>query len=299
MRRGKPIDALKTYYYLTKPGIIRGNALAATAGFLLATPDRSFNIGLFALMLLGLSLIIGSGCVFNNVLDRRIDAAMARTKKRALVTGRVSTRAALIFATLLGVIGFATLIVGTNLLTASLAAVGFIFYVIMYGLAKRRTPWGTEVGSVSGAIPPVVGYCAVSGQFDLGALLLFLILVFWQMPHFYAIAMYRLSDYRAAKIPVLPQVKGIAITMRRMIIYATASVITIFTLPITGATTWLFGLVTGLVGIFWLQKVFAGPRTKNHEAWAKTVFRTSLLVLLTLCLMSAVDYIVRSIMAQA
>jgi heme o synthase len=125
--------------------------------------------------------------------------------------------------------------------------------------------------------------------------LLFLILVFWQMPHFYAIAIYRAPDYRAARLPVLPAVKGMATTVRRMIIYATASVTTIFALPLTGATTWLFGLVTGLVGIFWLQKVFAGLRTKDYEAWAKTVFRTSLLVLLTLCLMSVVDLIVRSL----
>jgi protoheme IX farnesyltransferase len=289
------LGTLRTYYRLTKPGIIRGNALAASAGFFLATPARSFSPGLFALMLIGLSLVIGSACVFNNVLDRRIDAVMARTKKRALVTGRVTTPAALIYATILGVAGFTALALATNLLATVLAAVGFIFYIALYGLAKRRTPWGTEVGSISGAIPPVVGYSAASGRFDIGALLLFLVLVLWQMPHFYAIAIYRLSDYQSAKIPVLPAVKGIAVTVRRMIIYVCAFVVAVVALAVAGPATRLFGLVVGIVSVFWLRKVLAGLHATDHEAWAKSIFRFSLLVMLTVCLMSGVDLIVRSL----
>jgi heme o synthase len=289
------LDTLKTYYHLTKPGIIRGNALAAAAGFFLATPSRAFSAELFALMLIGLSLVIASACVFNNVLDRSIDARMARTKARALVTGRVTTPVAIAFAGLLGVAGFAVLVTTTNLLATLLAATGFIFYVVLYGLAKRRTPWGTEVGSISGAIPPVVGYCAVSGQFDIGALLLFLVLVFWQMPHFYAIAIYRLSDYQSANIPVLPAVKGAAVTVRRMIAYACAFVVSVIALAVIGPATWLFGLVVGLVGVLWLRKVIAGLRATDHNAWAKKVFGFSLFVMLTLCVMSGVDLIVRSV----
>ena len=289
------LGTLKVYYRLTKPGIIRGNALAAAAGFFLATPGRSFSVGLFAFMLMGLSLVIASACVFNNVLDRGIDAQMARTKKRALVTGHVTISVALVYATIIGAAGFTVLALGTNLLATLLAATGFIFYVAIYGLAKRRTPWGTEVGSISGAIPPVVGYCAVSGQFDTGAMLLFLVLVFWQMPHFYAIAIYRLSDYQSAKIPVLPAVKGAQVTVRRMTAYASAFVAAIIALAVFGPATWLFGLACGLMGILWLRKILAGRHVTDHEVWAKSVFRFSLLVMLTVCVMSGADLIVRSL----
>jgi len=162
------INTLKTYYYLTKPGIIRGNAVTAAAGFLLAAglhPD----LGLFLATLVGLSLIVASACVLNNCLDRRIDAAMARTQRRALVRGLVSTRAAIIYATILGLTGAALLAAFTNLLTLGLALFGLFAYVVLYGIAKRRTVHGTVVGSISGAVPPVVGYTAVTGSLDHGA----------------------------------------------------------------------------------------------------------------------------------
>lgn len=288
-------NTLVTYYRLTKPGIIRGNALAAAAGFFLATPAGGFDAALFILMLLGLSLVIASGCVFNNVMDRRIDAAMARTKQRALVTGRVAVSFALVYASLLGLAGFTVLGVFTNLLTTVLAAVGLVFYVLFYGWAKRRSLWGTEVGSISGAIPPVVGYAAVSGRFDLGALLLFLTLVFWQMPHFYAIAVYRLSDYKSAGLPVLPAVKGATATVHRMVAYIWAFVVSLVALAAAGPGTWLFGIVTVTVSLFWLRKALTGLHTDNPEVWAKGIFRFSLLVMVTFFLMSGLDLIFRSI----
>jgi len=200
---------LKAYYRLTKPGIIYGNLLTAAAGFLFASKWHIVP-GLFAATLAGTSLVIAAACVYNNYIDRNIDKRMARTKKRALVQGTISGKHALIFATMLGVLGFALLLAYTNTLVTVIGVIAFIDYVVLYGISKRRSVYGTIVGSISGAAPIVAGYVAVTNQFDLGALLLFFILVYWQMPHFYGIAMYRFDDYKAAGIPVLPVQKGMA-----------------------------------------------------------------------------------------
>ncbi len=211
----------KAYYQLTKPGIIYGNAITTVAGFFLASKGH-FNLGLFLAALIGISLVIASGCVFNNYIDKDLDATMERTKNRALVTGAISVRGAIVFGAILGLLGLATLGLLTNTLTAEIALLGLFFYVVLYSLAKRRSVYGTIVGSISGAVPPVVGYCAVTGRFDLGALILFLILVFWQMPHFYAIAIFRQQDYTAAGLPVLPVVKGLRTTKIHILFYILA-----------------------------------------------------------------------------
>ena len=194
---------LKDYYYLIKPGIIYGNAINTAAGFFLAAKG---NIDFLLLLktLGGSSLIIASACVFNNYIDRDIDSKMTRTKNRTLVRGAVPDPIALLYGSLLGVIGFGVLIIYTNVLTVLVGATGMFFYVVMYSIWKRRSPYGTLVGSISGAVPPVAGYSAVTNSLDVGALILFLVLVFWQMPHFYAIAIRRREEYKEAGIPVLP-----------------------------------------------------------------------------------------------
>jgi len=215
---------IKDYYSLTKPGIIFGNAIPAVAGFFLASKGHP-NAGLFIAMLVGISFVIASACVFNNYIDRDIDKFMARTKKRALPTGIISGRNALLYAIVLGVIGFSLLLFYTNLLTTFVGFVGFFVYIVLYGISKRRSVYGTIVGSIAGAVPPVVGYVAVTNNFDMGALLLFLILVIWQMPHFYAIAIFREDDYAAASIPVLPIKQGIKATKIHMVLYIAAFLI--------------------------------------------------------------------------
>src|SRR6185437_15386626 len=170
-------SVLRTYYRLTKPGIVYGNSITAAAGFFLASRGH-VDWGKFLAMLVGLALVIASACVFNNYLARHIDTRMDRTKKRALAIGAISHRAALIYASALGLTGLLILAVFTTWLATLCALAGHVLYVAAYGYTKRRTPWGTEVGAISGAAPPVVGYTAVTGHFDAGALILFLILVF-------------------------------------------------------------------------------------------------------------------------
>lgn len=196
---------------LTKPGIILGNIITTLGGFALASRGQ-IDFVLLLYTLLGLGLIIASAGVFNSYIDRFADAKMERTKNRPLVRGEISNQKALLFGTFLGLVGVFVLALKTNPLTVFVALSGFSIYLILYAFMKYHSFYGTLVGSLAGAVPPVVGYCAVSNTFDAGAVLIFLMLVLWQMPHFYAIAIYRQEDYAAASIPVLPIVKGMEAT---------------------------------------------------------------------------------------
>lgn len=281
-------NRLKAYYYLAKPGIIRGNAITAIAGYFLAA-GWQFNWQLFLAMLFGLSLIIASACVFNNYIDRDIDKLMERTKKRALVTNSISASSALIYGTLLGFIGALLLAVYTNTLTLLIALFGFFAYVVLYGYTKRHTVHGTVIGSISGAVPPVVGYSAVTNRLDTGALLLFLILVFWQMPHFYAIAIYRLKDYAAASIPVLPAVKSLRSTKFHIVLYILAFIAASVSLTLFNYTGMVYFIVTALLGLNWLRLSLQGFGAKNDELWARKVFQFSLVVITVLCIMIIIN----------
>lgn len=278
------------YIKLTKPGIIMGNAITAAAGFMLASRGH-FNPWLFLAAILGLSLIVAAGCVFNNYMDRDTDKKMSRTQTRALATGSISVQNALIFAIILGVLGVSVLALFTNLLTLFIALTGFVIYVFFYGLLKYRTMYGTEIGSIAGAVPPVVGYCAVSHQLDGGALLLFLIIALWQMPHFFAIALFRSKEYAAASIPVLPLVKGIQMTKIRMVFYTLAFIASTLLLTFYGYTGYLYLTITILLGLTWLLLCLKGFKAPSNERWAHKMFRFSLIVVTILCIMISIDVI--------
>ncbi len=247
------------------------------------------DFGLLVSVLMGISFVIASACVFNNYIDRDIDKKMARTNKRALASGVVSARGAMIYATILGVLGFLVLAVFTNLLTVILGVVGFFFYIVLYGISKRRSVHGTVVGSVAGAVPPVAGYTAVTNQLDSGALLLFLILVFWQMPHFYSIAVRRLKDYRAAELPVLPVKKGVKNTKIQILIYILAFIVAVIMLSVLGYTGYVFMLVMVTLALVWLWKGALGFKTRNNELWARNMFLFSLVITLSLSVMLSLN----------
>jgi len=273
----------RTYYQLTKPGIIRGNAVPAIAGFFLASRG-DVSYWLLLETLLGISLVIASACVYNNYIDREIDRKMARTKNRALVTGAISKRSALAYATVLGLIGFIVLAAYTNWLTVIGGVIGLFFYVVVYGYAKRKSVHGTLVGSISGAMPPVAGYIAVSDHLDAAAITLFLILVFWQMPHFYAIATYRRNDYKAAGLPVLPVVKGIEIAKRDILLYILAFGVAAVSLSFFAHTGPLYFIVAIGLTLFWFMSGFHGFGANDDNSWARKMFGISLLVMLVLCI---------------
>ena len=214
---------------------------------------------------------------------------MERTKKRALVTGEISGKSALLFAAILGIAGVSILMIFTNALTVAIAGIGFFVYVILYSLWKCRTIYGTAIGSVAGAVPPVVGYCAVSNQFDMGALIFFTMMVLWQMPHFFAIAIYHFDDYKAASIPVLPLVKGSFRAKIHMVLYIVGFILAALMLTVYGYTGYAYLAATGIVGIAWLALCLKGFSVDNDRLWGKQMFQLSLLLITVICLAIPLD----------
>lgn len=282
------------YYLLTKPGIILGNLATVAAGFILGSRG-GIAFWLFLAVLFGLAFVIASACVFNNYIDRDIDKKMERTKGRALVQGRISGRSALLFATLLAAIGTGILFAFTNLLTVGVVAVGFFVYVLLYSFWKCRTVYGTAIGSIAGAVPPVAGYCAASGQFDAAAVILFAMMVFWQMPHFFAIALFHLEDYAKAGVQVLPLSKGIFRTKIHMSLYIAAFIPAAMLLTLLGYTGYLFLTAIAGIGLAWLALSLKGFGTTDSAVWGKQMFFLSLAVIMAVCIVIPVDMAIKAL----
>ncbi|WP_334107309.1 heme o synthase [Methylobacillus sp.] len=281
---------MKQYLLLTKPGIIFGNLISVAGGFFLASRG-DIDFPLFLATAIGISLVIASGCVLNNYIDRDIDSKMERTRNRALVQGLVPARNAVIYGCLLGIAGFALLYTATNMLTVWLSLFGFAIYVGAYSLyLKRHSVYGTLIGSLSGAAPPVIGYCAVSNEFDMGAWILLVIFSIWQMPHSYAIAIFRLKDYTAAAIPVLPVKKGILATKKHIVLYIVAFIIATIMLTLSGYTGNQFLVVAGVISVYWLGLALAGYKTSNDQRWAKKLFMFSIITITALSVMMSIDF---------
>jgi protoheme IX farnesyltransferase len=275
------------YYFLTKPGIVYGNAMTAAAGFLLAS-NGHVNFWDLLILLLGTSLIIASACVFNNYIDRGIDAKMVRTKKRATASGKISALAVNLYGAVLGILGFAFL-TQTNLITFVIGLTAFISYVILYGYAKRKTMHGTLIGTIPGSAPLIAGYTAVTNSLDLAVLLLFLIMFTWQMAHFYSIAIFRLKDYQNAGIPVMPAARGIRFTKLQIIAYIFVFIIAVIDLSFFGYTGLSFLFVISGLGIYWLFKAIDGFKVRSDTKWARGMFGFSLIVLLALSVMISLN----------
>jgi protoheme IX farnesyltransferase len=265
-----------------------GNAITGAGGFALAT-HGNFVSSLFLAALLGISLIVASACVLNNYIDRDADQKMQRTKERALAKGTISTQNALIFAVALNCIGTLILAFFTNFLTLLITALGFFIYVLFYSTWKYRTVYGTLIGSVAGAVPPLAGYVAASNHLDTGAFLVFLIVALWQMPHFYAISLYRYEDYAAASIPVLPVVKGTEKTKIHMLAYVTIFSLAAISPTLVGYTGYGYLSVSALLGLLWLRLSLQGFKAENTKKWARKMFQFSLIVITALCAMISLD----------
>lgn len=284
---------IKRFYSLTKPGVLYGNVITGVAGFLLAAGYfRTFSFGLFVATIVGMTLIIAAACVLNNVLDQDIDRLMERTKGRAVASGAVSGPAATVFSAVLGILGLLILIWWVNWWVVAIGVIGFVVYVWLYGaLSKRRSVHGTLVGSISGALPILAGYVAVAGRIDVAAALLFLMLFFWQFPEFYSIAIYRRKEYKAAGVPVMPVVRGVAHTKRQILVYTALFVISTLLLSVLGYTGWLYFAVMAALGLYWLKLAMDGQNMKvgkASDAWARRMFHFSLITLLALSFMLAI-----------
>ncbi|SDI06364.1 protoheme IX farnesyltransferase [Planococcus glaciei] len=269
---------------VVKTGIIKSNLIPMIAGLMLAlyTYQYSFtdNIVNILLAFTGTAAIIAASGAFNNIYDRDIDALMARTKVRPTVTGTISIKRVAIVAVLLLLIGLGLLYVASPL-AAFLGFLGVFFYVIPYTMwTKRHTIWNTEVGSISGAIPPLIGWAAVAPDiWHPACWALFLIMVIWQMPHFYAIAIRKKEDYAAASIPMLPVVKSARRTYIQSNIYLVLLVLSSFLfLPLSLGLT----LMSLILGLIWLGLSLFGSRSMTIEVWANKMFLFSLIHMMTI-----------------
>ena len=281
---------IKQYLLVTKPGIIFGNLVSVIGGFFLASKG-SLDLPLFLATITGVSLVIASGCAFNNYIDQDIDRIMERTKNRVLVQGLISPKVTLIYASVLGLVGVALLDIVANRLAALLAVMGFVVYVGLYSLwLKRKSVYGTLIGSLSGAAQPVIGYCAVSNQFDMAALILLLIFSLWQMPHSYAIAIFRFKDYQSASIPVLPVKYGIAVTKNHIFRYILAFAVATLMLTLSGYAGYSYFVVAALISAGWLAMAQAGFKTTDDRVWAKKLFIFSIVAITMLSVMMSIDF---------
>ena len=283
-------SSLKNWWSLIKPGIVFGNAITVMGGFFLGVGRHNFlnaqfsdidkiigvssvNYGwLFFVTLLGISLVIASGCVFNNYIDRDIDKLMQRTKNRVLAQGLISGKLAIIYAIVLGILGIFLLYIYTNLLAVKLALIGLFVYVVVYSLwLKRNSIYGTIIGSISGAMPPVVGYCAISGVFDVGAVVLFLMLSIWQIPHSFAIAIYRFKDYAIAGIPVLPVKRGLEVAKKHILVYVVIFSILSVMLSVFGYTGHVYLIIATITGLYWIRLSYLGLKISNSADFMSNI----------------------------
>jgi len=281
-------SSIKDYIQLTKPGILRSNLFAAFAGYWIAA-KWDIDWLLLVYMLVGTTLILASACVYNNLLDRDLDIKMERTSHRALPSGRLPVRNVLIFATVLGLLGLATLVF-INLLTALLGFIGMFVYVIIYtAWLKRTSTLSTVMGSFSGSMPPVLGYTAVTGSMDAGAWILFAILFFWQPPHFWALGIRRTEEYRAAGFKILPVVKGITRTKWQMLPYVVVLIPVSVLLYSYGYVGMIYLIVSLVLGILWLLLCISGLFTKDDDRWARRTFIFSINYLLVTFIVMIID----------
>lgn len=268
------------YVRLAKPGIILGNGITAAGGFALASKGHA-PWSLFFLMLCGLTGIIASACALNNYIDRFADAQMPRTQKRPLPSALIPARHALYFAAIAFLLGSLFLFY-LPWIAAACAWVGFLLYVCVYSFVKYRSPYSTHIGSIAGAMPPLVGYFAVAPHVDLAASLLFAITALWQMPHFFAISLYRQEEYATASIPVFSLSKGTESTKRQMLFYVAAFFIASLSLFRYTSTLYFWSALS--IGIVWLALCLKGFTRMDTRRWARQMFLFSLIAIITLCL---------------
>ena len=241
------------YLELCKPRVVILIVFTAVVGMFLAVPGWPPLIAMLA-GTLGIGLAASSAAAVNHLLDHRIDAKMARTKRRPLASGQLTERNVLIFALSLGLLAMATLILWVNSLTAVLTFLSLIGYAIVYTVwLKRATPQNIVIGGAAGAAPPVLGWTAVTGSLEPQALLLFLIIFVWTPPHFWALAIYRKAEYALVDIPMLPVTHGTAFTRLQILLYTVLLVI-VTTLPYLtrmSGVVYLAGVSVLNLGFMW------------------------------------------------
>ncbi len=279
-------------FSLIKFGIVFGNLTPVLAGFVLAGGG---SIQLLLHTVLWTSLVISSGCVINNYIDRDIDCLMERTKNRVLAKGEISATIALIFGVFLGIYGLFGAYIFLNIIAFTLLAFGLFSYVVLYTiLAKRKSIYGVHIGSISGAMPPLIGFVSASGVIEPAGVLFFFMLVAWQMPHSFAIEIFRFGDYKNAKIPTVPSVKGLKYTKFSMFGYVLVFTVINLVMYCWQYTGILHILTAYFVNFWWLYVVIQGFKIENinielNKKWARKTFFISIVNMMAICLAIILD----------
>ncbi|MCI0182794.1 MAG: heme o synthase [Acidibacillus sp.] len=289
LTQGSFRDIMRDYVNVVKPGITMSNMMTAFVGLWLASQGRP-AFGLTLITLAGSGLVVMSGCAFNNYMDQDIDQFMARTQDRPLPNSRIPAWSVLLLGAILGILGISLLGIFANTLSAVMALIGLFFYVIVYtALTKRTTTLSTVIGGVSGAMPPLIGWTAITGSLGMSGWLLFIFMFLWQPPHFLALAMRRVKDYAAAGIPLLPVVYGFPPTKRQIVIWTATLIPASLLLTIVHAEGWIYFFTALIFGGIWLVKGIKGFKAKDDIAWATDMFKFSLIYLMVLCVVMVIN----------
>jgi len=279
----------RDYLELTKPKVVLLMLITSLVGMFLATrAGVPWTVLLFGN--LGIALCAGGAAAVNHVVDRRIDAVMARTHKRPLAEGRVSPFAALTFALALSVAGLALLLVFTNALAAWLTLASLLGYAVVYtGFLKRATPQNIVIGGLAGAAPPLLGWVAVTGQISAEPLLLVLIIFAWTPPHFWALAIHRKAEYAKVNIPMLPVTHGEHYTKVHILLYTVALLavsVMPFAIHMSGPLYLAAAVLLGARFLYWAIVLY---RDSRPHAAIKT-FKFSIWYLFALFIALLVDH---------
>ena len=242
---------IKQYLELTKPRVVLLMIITAIVGMLLAT--KNFDLALFIYCNLGIALMAGSAACINHLVDSKIDKKMQRTANRPIATGSISKSNAVIFATIIGCLGFYLIYEYGNPLAAYLTFASLIGYAYVYTVfLKRASPQNIVIGGLAGATPPLLGWVCVTGAIDAEGLLLALIIFIWTPPHFWALALYRIDDYRKAEIPMLPNTHGLKYTKIQIVCYCVLLLIVSLLPWLLQMFDWLYLLAAIVLGLRFL-----------------------------------------------
>ncbi|RLA16341.1 MAG: protoheme IX farnesyltransferase [Gammaproteobacteria bacterium] len=272
MTNEQPTLSWKNYLELCKPKVVLLIVFTAIVGMLLAVPGMP-PMDLLIYGTLGIGLASSSAAAINHFIDQKADAEMARTHNRPLPTGELNSRNVLVFAGILGLAAMIILIVFVNILTASLTFLSLIGYAIIYTIyLKHMTPQNIVIGGAAGAAPPVLGWCAITGEIHPHALLLFLIIFVWTPPHFWALAVAKRDEYANAGIPMLPVTHGAEFTRLQILLY-TVLLLIVTLLPYLTGMSGLIYLATALIlGLGFIYYAILMMRNNDNKTAMKTFF---------------------------
>lgn len=262
----------KNYLELCKPKVVLLIVFTAIVGMLLAVPGMP-PMDLLIYGTIGIGLASSSAAAINHFIDQKADAEMARTHNRPLPTGELNSRNVLVFAAILGLLAMLILILFVNILTASLTFLSLIGYAIIYTIyLKHMTPQNIVIGGAAGAAPPVLGWCAITGEIHPHALLLFLIIFVWTPPHFWALAVAKRDEYANAGIPMLPVTHGVKFTRLQILLY-TVLLLIVTLLPYLTGMSGLIYLATALIlGMGFIYYAILMMRNDDNKTAMKTFF---------------------------